>query len=648
MNRSWAWNDTSTGSNCILAVGIPGGGDAARRAAGVARKERKRRMTPGNSATGGLFDFKSWRDLTPMNISVGSMRHNKTGTWRFIRPFYENKVPACRQGCPAGNNIESWVSLILDGDFEGACRRLKLEQPFPAVLGRICFRFCQDSCNRNALDRCVQINALERFLGDQVPSTALYPEPADYNGKSLAVVGSGPAGMANAYFARLLGYNVTIFEKHPEPGGILRMGIPAYRLPREIVAAEFDGLGAMGITIHTYTEIGRDITLSQLSDTFDYVFLATGVHRSIPLGIPGEHDTERVMSGLDLLKRVACDDVPDIGGRVMVIGGGNTAVDAARTALRLGAEVTVVYRRTEAEMPAHEDEVNEALEEGVRFLFLAAPVRIDVNPDGGIARVACCEMRLGEQDESGRRRPIVKEGSQFELDADTVITAVGEQAGFSYLEGAAAPERGALPVDSGGRALVGSTFDRLYAGGDIIDIPHTAVHAVAAGKRAAIAMDCELKGLDLEDVLGRITIGNGPGLSFEAYRGLKQPLSEDASLKTVVKPEDMVFDYFRYTRPVEIEITPATDRKTSFQPYRSSLTARQARLEAERCMHCGRCTCCDNCLIFCPDMAVHINGNGSSSRCYTIDYDYCKGCGICAAECPRCAITMVKEEALSA
>ncbi len=588
------------------------------------------------------FEFKSWRDLTPMHSSVGTMEHNKTGSWRFIKPVYENKVPACQQGCPAGNNIESWIKYVEQGDYESAYWHLKREQPFPAILGRVCFRFCQRACNRNALDQSVRINDIERFIGDQMPAATPHPHLPDYNGSTLAVIGSGPAGMAAAYFARLLGFNVTIYEKMPEPGGILRMGIPDYRLPREMVADAFAGLKAMGIEIRTHTAVGREITMKQLGDAYDHIFLGTGVHVGLSLGIPGETDSDRVMSGLDFLKRVAADQPPTLGNRAVVIGGGNTAIDAARTAVRLGAEVTVLYRRTENEMPAHHEEIAAAREEGVGFRFLAAPIRIEIRADGTIDTLHCCKMALGEPDDSGRRRPMTKKGFEFKMPADAILCAIGERADFSYLDDTAVVKKKFLGVDHALRTRETSYGKKVYAGGDIIDTPHTVIHAIAAGKRAAIAMDCERKGLNFRQVLEEITIGDGPGLSFSAYNKWDTQEPVPYNLQAVVKPENLVFDYFRKTVPLKAEIQTGGQRKFSFHPYQSTFTADMARLEAMRCLHCGRCTECDNCLVFCPDMSVRIKGNGNFG--YTIDYDYCKGCGICAAECPRHAITMLNEE----
>ncbi len=376
------------------------------------------------------YAFKTWRDLTPMNISVGTMLHNMTGTWRFMKPIYEDKVPACQNACPAGSDIEGWISLIRQGEYEMAYWHLKREQPFPAILGRVCFEFCEGACNRAPFDDPLSIKELERFLGDQVTPSPPHPHLPGDNGKSIAVVGSGPAGMSAAYYGRLLGFRVTIFEELPEMGGILRAGIPRYRLPREVLGAELEGLRNMGIEFRPGTAVGRDIPFDELRNKYDYIFLATGAHASRKLKVEGEDQSHRIMSGLPLLKRVALGEEVALGNKVVVIGGGNTAIDVSRTAIRLGSHATVIYRRSESEMPAHPGEVREAREEGVRFRFLTAPERIELNEDGTIRRLVCCEMELGPTDESGRRRPVKKQGALFDVEADSILTAIGEVAAF--------------------------------------------------------------------------------------------------------------------------------------------------------------------------------------------------------------------------
>ena len=587
-------------------------------------------------------EFRSYRDITPMHVSLGNMLFNKTGSWRFIKPIYEDKIPACQNACPAGNDIEGWVTLLQKKEFEKAYWHLKREEPFPAILGRVCFRFCEDACNRAGLDDCIRIQELERFVGESVAPATPHPELPELNGKRLAVVGSGPSGMSVAYFGRLLGFGVTMFDKEALLGGILRLGIPGYRLPAKIVADEFAGLSLMGIELRPHTEIGKDISFETLTSTFDYVFLATGAHRSIPLELTENTACCQIMSALTLLKQVARGETVMLGRQVVVIGGGNTAIDAARTAVRMGCHATIIYRRSLTEMPAHPEEVKEAEEEGVNFRFLAAPEDIALNPDATIEKLVCCDMELGPADESGRCRPIRKEGATFDIPADTILMAIGEKPDFDYL-GRLAPSadtfiatREDLSVSS--KPIQGA---KVFAGGDMIDTPHTVVHAVAAGKRAAIAMDCDRRGILFSDVLNQIRIGSSSALSFSSYVNWTPVNPVNRNDQKVVDSTNIVYDYFVKSKGCNKAIQSPEVRKQSFEPYRATLSESAAIHEIERCMHCGRCTECDNCLIFCPDVSILDQDSGSFG--YAIDYDYCKGCGICFTECPRHAITMISE-----
>ncbi|MEW6443117.1 MAG: FAD-dependent oxidoreductase [bacterium] len=588
----------------------------------------------------------TWRDMPPMNVSLGSMLHNRTGGWRYVRPLMQAKVSACQNACPAGNDVPGWIRLLHEGAVQEACRHLKLEQPFPAILGRVCFSFCQGACNRSGLDQSVEVRELERFLGDRAQARAEPPDLPPCHGSSVAVVGSGPAGLSAAYFARRLGFRVTLFEKLGVLGGILRIGIPAYRLPRRIVEAEIDALSGMGIELRSGTEIGRQVSLKELRTDFDYVFLGTGAHASRRLGIPGEQDSGRVTSGLEALRRVALGEPFDPGRSVIVVGGGNTAIDAARTALRRGCEVTVLYRRSEAEMPAHPEEIRQAREEGVRFRFLAAPEEVRTSSDGSLRQLVCCETELGEEDGTGRRRSVRKEGSLFRLEAETVLCAIGEEPDLRYIghrfdaDGLTLRARTELTGDDG--------RGKVLAGGDILHGPRSVAHAVAAGKRAAVSMDCDRRGLEAAAVMEAITAGQGPAVSFAAYleREWERAPQARRDLREVVDASKMRLDRFHRASPVARRLEAADTRKTSFDEYAPGYEQHEALREADRCMQCGRCTACSDCLIFCPDMSVVCRECPSDG--FQVDLDYCKGCGICANECPRHFITMVEEDSCAA
>ena len=595
------------------------------------------------SAKAKRYELKSWREFPLMNVSLGTMLHNLTGSWRFIKPIYEDKTPPCQNACPCGNDIEAWIRLLQADKVDRAYLHLKREEPFPAVLGRVCFRFCEDQCNRAGLDESISIRELERYVGDKGLEADIQPEVPSYHNKSLGVVGSGPSGMSAAYFARLLGFHVTVYEAYDVLGGLLRTGIPHYRLPNRIVEAEFELLKKMGIEFREGIRIGKEIPFERLCQEHDYVFLGPGAHKCRVLGIENEEAGPQIMPGLEFLKKVALGFAPDVGRRVTIVGGGNTAVDAARTALRLGAhEVTVIYRRSEAEMPAHPEEVREAREEGVKFRFLASPEKIELRGKDTI-ELLCTEMELGPIDESGRRKPVKKKGSVFTVHTDTMIVAIGETASFPPLNELLDYKGG--PLDVSEELFVIMPFEggaKVYAGGDLINIPHTVVHAVASGKRAAVAIDCDRRGANFDEVLSEISIGEGQGLSFSRYVGLGplNPVRQDP--RKVVKKENIVYDYFDKASRVSVPVRKPHERTKDFEPILGTMDKVQAVSECNRCIHCGRCIECDNCLVFCPDVSILPADTGSFG--YVIDYDYCKGCGICFTECPRFAISMVDEE----
>lgn len=578
-----------------------------------------------------VIQFKSEKEMPPVVVSLDSTLYNKTGSWRYLRPVYHDKTAPCIEGCPAGEDVEGYMYLVSRGMFEKAWELIMKENPFPAVMGRVCFHPCESACNRREFDQALSINGMERVIGDHGLGMDVEKLRIE-TGKpqKIAVVGSGPSGLTCAYHLARLGYQVTVFEAEDEPGGVLRTGIPSYRLPKNILDMEINRIKKLGVQIKTNTRVGRDITWRELL-RYEAVYLAMGVHKSSRLQIPGE-DLQGVVSGLDFLKSVNAGEPYTLGKRVAVIGGGNTAMDAVRTALRLGADPKIYYRRTRAEMPAIEDEIAEAEAEGIEMVYLVSPVRI-IGENGRVKAVEFMRMELGKPDESGRRRPIPVKGSEFQVEVDNVITAIGEHADFSFLP-EDLYERGVIPVN----ALGQTRLNKIFAGGDVVDQPHTVVHAVGAGKKAAVAIDLFLKGEKPDEVLPEIQVGFKGSISFRRYVGdlPRDPVDN----REVVSFDHVNTDHFDHAERHPIDELPVAERIHTFAEVKQTYPDETAIEEAGRCFNCGVCNMCDNCIIYCPDNAIKRREDGYR---YTIDYDYCKGCGICAQECPRFAISLEPE-----
>jgi 2-oxoacid:acceptor oxidoreductase delta subunit (pyruvate/2-ketoisovalerate family) len=534
-----------------------------------------------------------------ITLDVGSSLANRTGAWRTERPVYVDRMPPCNQACPAGENIQQWLFHAESGDYESAWRQLMRDNPLPAVMGRVCYHPCETACNRVQVDNAVGINAVERFLGDEAIRRGWTVQvPKDTSGKRVLVVGSGPAGLSAAYHLRLLGHEVTIREAQDRPGGMMRYGIPRYRLPREVLDAETDRILALGITL----ELGRrvdDVLAAQREGGFDAVFLAVGAGIGRRAYIPAG-DSARILDAVALLAGVEAEERPLLGRRVAVYGGGNTALDAARTARRLGAtDAVVVYRRTRDRMPAHDLEVAEALEEGVRMKWLSTIK----HADGG--RITIERMEL---DETGFPQPT---GEFEELAADSVVLALGQDSDLSLLKDVPdlAVDHGTVRVADG--LMTG--HEGIFAGGDMVPAERTVTVAVGHGKKAARHIDAYLRGTTHEP---------GPQHAPADFERLNTWYYSDA--------------------PAAVRPTLALARRVStFDEVVQGLDQSTALFEARRCMSCGNCFECDNCYGVCPDNAITKLGPGKG---FAIDLDYCKGCGLCAAECPSGAIDMVPEE----
>ncbi|MDA8396048.1 MAG: NAD(P)-binding protein [Candidatus Dormibacteraeota bacterium] len=523
------------------------------------------------------------------------------GPVRTRRPVYVDLLPPCNAGCPAGENIQAWLAEQAAGRSQEAWRILVAENPLPAVHGRVCYHPCETVCNRAELDNAVSIHAVERFLGDLALERGWqFATAAPPSGKRVLVVGSGPSGLSAAYHLAVRGHQVEIRDAGDLPGGMMRYGIPSYRLPRAVLDAEVEGIRRLGVRFANGHRV-QDLEAERREGGFDAVFVAVGAHLSKRVDIPAR-DAGRIVDAISFLRSVASGERPVIGRRVAVYGGGNTAMDAARTARRLGAdEALIVYRRTRAQMPAHEDEAEDAEREGVRINWLRTIKAFD----GPALKVE--EMEL---DEKGFPQPT---GRYQELAADTVILALGQDSDTDFLRRVPGVE-----VEKDGTVRVSSTMmtgcPGVFAGGDMVPAERTVTVGVGHGKKAARNIDAWL--------CGRVAPPSAkhPEAAFEGLR----------------------LWYFGDAHQRRQPVLSAESRISGFDEVVGGLTPPAAEFEAGRCLSCGNCFECDGCLGSCPEEAVIKLGAGLR---YRFDYDRCTGCGTCFEQCPVHAIEMVREPA---
>ena len=537
------------------------------------------------------------RDVTPLPDLLHGRSH--AGPVRERRPVYVDLLPPCNAGCPAGENIQAWLSHTQAGRHEQAWRQLVADNPLPAIHGRVCYHPCESVCNRADLDSAVSIHSVERFLGDLALEQGWqFDRSPVRSGKRVLVVGAGPCGLSAAYHLSRLGHEVEIRDSGEETGGMMRYGIPAYRLPRDVLTGELDRIAAMGVRVTCGHKV-EDLVAEREEGAFDAVFVAVGAHLSKRVDIPAR-DAGRIVDAVSFLRSVASGERPVIGRRVAVYGGGNTAMDAARVARRMGAdEALIVYRRTREQMPAHLDEAEDAEREGVRIHWLRTITTFD-GPE--------LQVELMELDESGYPQPT----GRFEtLAADTVILALGQESDTAFLRQVPGVE-----IARDGTVQVSTSLQTgspgVFAGGDMVPSEQTVTVGVGHGKKAARHIDAWLR----------------------SAAAVSAPKHELASF------DKLHLWYFGDNARRQQPELPPEERIADFGEVVGGLSAEEAVYEAGRCLSCGNCFECDGCLGACPEDAVIKLGEGHR---YRFDYDRCTGCGACFEQCPVHAIEMVAE-----
>jgi len=576
--------------------------------------------------------IRNLSELPTMPSSLGTMAWNQTGDWRYVTPVVMNKTAPCSNACPAGIDTARIEMLIAQGQFGDAWQTILQENPFPGVLGRVCFHPCEAACNRRELDDAIAIRTLERFAADMAGRGGLMPHPERLPARRerIAIVGAGPSGLAAAWFLARLGYGCDLFESGPEAGGILRSGIPLYRLPLSVLRREVSQIEALGPVIHTGKTIDAKI-LGELRESHQAVYVACGHGKTTAMGVPGETHPA-VRDGLSFLAKLRDGVEPPVPGLSAIVGGGNTAVDVARSIIRLGGKALILYRRRVRDMPAFAEEVRMALDEGVKLMELVAPASIESAGDG--CRIRLRKMRVVGSDRG--RSQVEADGTlTFNVEVARLFTATGAEPADQWIAPPGAGS-GSGVIGLGSCCLVhedGAT--PLVYGGDITNGVKSVVHAVASGKQAAMALDTLFReGVDA--VLPRIEscgIGDGISLSMEAYMGGTRGRRD----RHLVRYGEINTNYFPCAERITVPTLTPDERIRAFNEIDLEISVDAAQREAKRCFSCGICNQCDNCYLFCPDLSL-IHDRASGSR--HIDHDYCKGCGICSRECPRGVITM--------
>jgi len=531
-------------------------------------------------------------------------------------PRYVTKRPPCTDTCPSSEDIRGYLTYIAQAEEYGRTHEESMEQafhiltdknPIPAVMGRVCPHPCETACNRKEKDKAVSINKVELSIGEFALENKLQLKKLteEKTGKKVAIIGSGPSGISCAYQLVRRGHSVTMFESKPEVGGMIRWGIPAYRLPRDIIKNEYQRVFDLGVELKTNTKVGKDITLDQLKKDYDAIYSAIGAQVGWSLGLEGE-DAENSYTGVEFLYKHNMKEELKLGKKVIVVGGGDTAMDCARSAKRLGADVTVVYRRSRNEMPAIDEDIVGAEEEGINFEFLCTPIKLKVE-GGNVTSMTCIRMELGEPDESGRAsfKPI--EGSEFDMEVSCLIPAISQEADFEGLEELKNEKNWTTVATDFGRVTEDA---KIWSGGDVTRGLGLVTEAVGDGRVAAEDIDRFLMGV--------------------AYKKPEE--------MPVIYAANMKLGHYDNLERNQIGEKPGSERVANFDEYIIPFSIDALKAEAKRCMSCGQCFDCENCWKFCGDSAVNKLPKGQH---FEFNWDKCIGCSKCAEECPCGLINMV-------